>query len=468
MKRFLVLFILVTAFLVPSTLSKGEPNLPLIDLILQKAPQFTVDDMDSGWEAVNGYIEYNTTDYVSSGSSLVASPDASGQLVIQKRFDTPINLANSNPAWYMKTHNTPLYYFNWQYHIFDSHGNYLQWSMYNKAASLVGNEEVWWNHMLSSVSPYAPENPTIDMTDIVKIKIVVLSSVSDWYVMIDKMQGFPSLDLFPHGAVVLTLDGGWYPNVVNWLEPACDVYDYHFNMATALTNRPIVADLLRWYAKGHVVCVYGRMYDESRPPQLLPLYEFTENTLGQLQWLNSLGIIVGANNLQCNRVITDVESEGLLDDDFMFVRGNAFTSSRITTFPNTAIYSATQGFYSDIACIDKAVEKHGVFFWFDHLFGTYSAAYTEDQVYQLLEYIDQTGAEVLTYPQLYQRYLTALNQTTVEPGQPVPDPLPVSHVLSVSFNGMYVIEADGVVSLFVSRDEAEAYLSVLFWGWEHE
>jgi PKD repeat protein len=388
---------------------KADEITPMIDTVLEFSESFLIDEMDSGWNAVYGSLSYNTDDYVSSGASLIGVPSTSGfeRLRFQKVFTQPIDLLDCNIGFWVKTTGSIPDDLTLHVELLDSSNHMRRWVFYRKGLKLVGSNSIWSHHFLSSVAYYF--GSTIDMSSITVVRFKFYSSTSDWTISIDGLRGFPNQDLFPNGAVMLTFDGP-YDGVYDWAEPKLDEYGYKAIVATARRNYPEEDGLTRLYNKGWDICVYARMYDYSNPPNLLPLDEFTENTLGEKAWLDTLGFARSSANIQCNRHLLDVQTQDLLGDNFYFIKGSAWTSTNQIAFPSLAFYGSSTSFSSDLTRLEKAADNKNMYIWFNHLDkGTYSSAYTQEQFNALVDRIHELGMEVVTYSQLLERYYQYFN-----------------------------------------------------------
>ncbi len=435
---------------------KAESNLPLQEYILTHAESFLIDDMDSEWTAIYGSLTYN---FGEAGLTGIPRSDGSEKLRLEKTLTEPVDLHGCNIGFDLKTTNIPsdlsIYL-----EVYDIHGKMCRWGSYHKGINLLGSND--WTHHIYSSAGYYYMTSDIDMSEIYKIILKFYSAYSDWTFSIDDLRAYPNEPLYPNGAVLIALDGP-YPGVENWLEPKCDEYGYKATVATARRNYPDEEDLIRLYNKGWVICVYARMYDNSYPPKILPTIEFTENTIGELSYLHSLGIIEGANNIHCNRHISDVESQDLLDDEFFFVKGSSFTSSNKVAFPFTAFYGGSTSPEIDKKNIKKASDGGYMYILFNHLDGgSYSAAYTQEDVNDVIDLIHSLGMEVVTPKDIYERIIEYYGTP------PPPPPPPPSGNLIVNLDGEgYHITENGVIMHFETYSDVLAYLEIRFRIWEN-
>jgi len=397
-----------------------------------------------GWTVFTGSVEL--------GDTLTLTPEeGSTSLLMQKSVN--LDLGNANLAFRVRGVNIPT---DLTLHIeaVDASGRLCRWVFYRKGSKLEGCEEAWSVHYVSSASPYY-KAAGMDLSRVSLLRYRFISVSTDWSMELSDIRAYQHLDLFPNGAVMFTLDGPH--RYVSWLEDKLEKVGAAACMATARANLPDESYLMQLYGKGWDVVVYHRGFDYSSPPELLPIDVFRENALGEAEWLMSLGVD-DPYFIQCNRHLSTVESQGLFEAmGFKAVKGSGWTSSNLVEFPFYEYYGSTGSLTADLRRVDVAYAEKCLFIWFNHLDGgTYPGAYTEGDVNTIVDYVLGKGMEIVTYHDIEERLEAAY-------GEPVSDP--VNHTLHMVFDGVWTVEADGVVSVFGSRDEVEQYLNVLFMGW---
>jgi hypothetical protein len=382
----------------------ADETLPLIDTVLQLSDNYLIDDMDSGWTAIYGSVTYDTDDFISSYASLKGIPAQQGseKLRIEKTFSQPLNLSSHNIGFWVKTSGSIPTDFTFYFEAYDATGKMRQWVSYRMGSKLMGSDAVWSYHFV--ISTGYSYTSSIDMANIIKIQLKFFATTSDWTISIDELKAYPNQVLFPNGAVMLTFDGRPYQPVYDWAEPKLDEYSYAGCIATASELSPDIQSLSRLEGKGWDIGVYGRIFDQNDPLQYLPINEILQNTIGELTWLQSNGI--GFPFLQCNRHLIDVYTEDLLDDTFYFIKGSAWMSNNMISFPSLAFYGISNYPESDLANLERAHQNQALFIWFNHLDGgSYGAAYDQTEFNTFVDRIHELGMEVITYSMLLDRYL---------------------------------------------------------------